>query len=191
MGASNILFFSKTKRLAFIRMNAKNVVNLNTSINKMFNQVLNVGWTIIGFSPVCYFWFLQGIQWPFYLLVFASLASCFFPEGIYRKLAISNDQRVYRRLGVKFIRRFAQDGNFQSGRGIGVKNYLLKIQMFERYHFCCLIFFQASSVYACYNEQYALAFTIFAFNIIYNIYPLLLQQYNRIRILKFLKQHGL
>jgi hypothetical protein len=157
----------------------------------MVNQLLNVGWTMVGFFPVCYFWFLEGIHWPFYVLLLASIASCFFPEAIYRKLNVSKYQRVYRRLGVKFIRRFAQDGDFQAGNGIGIKNYLQKIQMFERYHFCCLIFFQASSVYACYNEQYILAFTIFICNIIYNVYPILLQQYNRIRILKFLRQHNL
>ena len=185
------LFLAHLICSAVISMNARNALNLNTSIKAMLNQVLNVSWTIAGFFPVCYFWFLQGIQWPFYVLVFASLASCFFPEAIYQKLAISNDQRVYRRLGVKFIRKFAQDGNFQPSHGIGVKKYLQKIQMFERYHFCCLIFFQASSVYACYNEQYALSFSIFAANIIYNVYPILLQQYNKIRILKFLRQHRL
>lgn len=156
----------------------------------MLNQTLNVVWTIIGFFPVCYFWFLHGVDWPFYVLVLFSIASCFLPETIYRKLTISKNQRVYKRLGVKFIRRFAQDGDFQGGRATGVKAYLSKIQMFERYHFCCLIFFQVSSVYACYFEQYTLAFAIFFCNIIYNVYPILLQQYNRIRILKFLKQQA-
>jgi hypothetical protein len=63
--------------------------------------------------------------------------------------------------------------------------------MFERYHFCCLIFFQTSSVYACYFEEYLLAFLIFLCNILYNVFPILLQQYNRMRIIKILKQQSL
>lgn len=155
----------------------------------MLNQVFNIGWTILGFLPVYYFWFLHGIHWPFFTLALVSLGACLLPETLFRNLEISSDLRVYRRLGVKFVRRFAQDGDFQPGTG--VRAYLNKIRMFERYHFCCLIFFQASSVYACYFEQYLLAFLIFFCNILYNVFPILLQQYNRIRITKILKQQGL
>lgn len=155
----------------------------------MLNQLLNIGWTILGFSPVYYFWSLHGIAWPFYTLLLISFTALILPEKLYSKLKISNDLRVYRRLGVKIVRRFAQDGNFQPGKGI--KGYLNKIRMFERYHFCCLIFFQASSVYACYFEEFFLAFLIFFCNILYNVFPMLLQQYNRIRIIRLLKQHGL
>lgn len=155
----------------------------------MLNQILNVSWTIIGFLPVSYFWFLHGIHWPFYVLTALSLLTCFLPEAVYRKLDISSDLRVYRRLGVKFIRRFAQDGNFQAGKKDGIRHYLNKIQMFERYHFCCLFFFQASSVYACYYEEYLLAFSIFLCNVLYNVLPILLQQYNRLRFSRFLKHH--
>ncbi len=157
----------------------------------MLNHIINIAWTIFGFFPVCYFWFLQHIDWPFYLLLCFSLATCFLPERIYRNLDISKDSRVYKRMGIKFVRRFAQDGNFQPGHGAGIKAYLKSITVFERYHFCCLVFFQASSVLACYHEQYILSFFIFISNIIYNVYPILLQQYNRMRITKLVKQHQL
>lgn len=155
----------------------------------MLNQTLNIGWTILGFLPLYYFWSLHGIGWPFYALLLISLTAFIFPEKLFSKLKISKDIRVYRRLGVKFIRRFAQDGDFQPNKGI--RGYLNKIRMFERYHFCCLIFFQASSVYACYFEEYLLAFLIFFCNILYNVFPILLQQYNRMRIIKILKQQSL
>ena len=153
----------------------------------MINQIINMGWTIFGFSPVCYFWFLQGVDWSFYVLLVLSLGACLLPESILRYLDISKDLRVYRRLGIKSVRRFVQDGNFQSGKKTGIRDYLKNIRMFERYHFCCLIFFQVSSVIACYHEQYLLSFSIFICNIIYNVYPILLQQYNRMRIMKLIK----
>lgn len=155
----------------------------------MLNQILNIGWTILGFLPVYYFWSLHGIGWPFYALLLISFTAFILPEKLFSRLKISKDLRVYRRLGVKFIRRFAQDGDFQAKKGI--RGYLNKIRMFERYHFCCLIFFQASSVYACYFEEYLLAFLIFLCNILYNVFPILLQQYNRMRIIKILKQQSL
>ena len=155
----------------------------------MLNQTLNFSWTIIGFFPVVYFWFLNGINWSFYVLLVICLISCFLPERAYRHLDISKDLRVYKRLGIKFIRRFAQDGDFNPNRALGIKAYLKKISMFERYHFCCLLLFQVSSVYACYEEKYLLAFAIFVCNLLYNVYPILLQQYNRIRITKLLRRH--
>mgnify|MGYP001124928363 CR=1 FL=1 len=159
------------------------------TLKPMLNQVLNIGWTILGLSPVYYFWWVHGISWPFYVLLLISCMAFILPEKLYSKLKISKDLRVYKRLGVKFVRRFAQDGDFEPSKGI--RGYLSKIRMFERYHFCCLLFFQASSVYACYFEEYLLAFLIFFCNIIYNVFPMLLQQYNSIRITRILKQHGL
>lgn len=155
----------------------------------MLNHFLNIGWTVLGFLPVYYFWSLHGLGWPFYALLLISCIAFFLPEKLYSKLKVSKDLRVYKRLGVKFVRRFAQDGDFEPSKG--VKGYLSKIRMFERYHFCCLILFQASSVYACYFEEYLLAFLIFFGNILYNVFPILLQQYNRIRITRILKQQGL
>ncbi len=154
----------------------------------MLNHLLNVSWTVIGFFTVSYFWFYHGVDKVFITLLLISIVACFLPERIYRQLIVSKDLKAYKRLGVKTIRRFVQDGDFGATKRNSVKAYLKKISMFERYHYSCLIFFQASSVYACLNKQFLLAFLIFLCNIIYNVCPLLLQQYNRLRINKILKQ---
>lgn len=154
----------------------------------MLNHLLNVSWTVIGFSPVGYFWFYHGVDAVFIILLLISIVACFLPERVYRKLHVSKNLKAYKKLGVKTVRRFVQDGDFGATKPNSVKAYLKKISMFERYHYSCLIFFQASSVYACLNEQFLLALLIFLCNIIYNVCPLLLQQYNKLRIIKILKQ---
>jgi hypothetical protein len=89
------------------------VLNLCKDETAMLNQTLNIGWTILGLLPVYYFWSLHGIGWPFYALLILSFTAFILPEKLFSRLKISKDLRVYRRLGVKFIRRFAQDGDFQ------------------------------------------------------------------------------
>lgn len=109
-------------------------------------------------------------------------------------MQLSGAPKFYERFGVKIIRRFVQDGDIASkslrsgGRVIMNKaraqKYLNTIEMYERYHFLCLIFFLLTSLHAAANSRIAAALIIAACNIIYNVYPMLLQQYNKARILK-------
>jgi hypothetical protein len=151
------------------------------------NQLLNIGWTIIGFLPVGIFWFHIGSGVPFYLsLLLGFVAGCL-PELIYTRLHISNDFKKFEVLGIKSIRRFTQHGDFNRSRANGIKSYLKKLSMFERFHYICLVFFLTSSIYAFLNHKIILALLIFISNLVYNVCPILLQQYNRLRLLKVLK----
>lgn len=150
------------------------------------NQVLNISWTLLAFFPVCFYWWNQGIDWTFYAFLGASLLAGCLPQKIYDQFSVSSEPNAYLNLGVKTIRRFTQDGNFKRNKLQGMRNYLNTIAMYERYHFICLIFFKCSSVYACLNEHILLGFIIFLANVIYNVCPILLQQYNRLRIINIL-----
>jgi hypothetical protein len=150
----------------------------------MRNALINVIWTIIGFFPICLFWYYEEINFLFYILLLtAFLAGCL-SERVYISLHISKDIKVYEKLGVRFVRRFMQTGNFSKNRGSGIKGYLKELSMFERYHYICLVFFQATAFYACFNHKLILALLVACSNLIYNVYPILLQQYNKIRMLK-------
>jgi hypothetical protein len=156
----------------------------------MRNQLLNILWTIVGFFPVCLFWFTTGTDLAFYaFLLFGVVAGCL-PESIYIKLQISEDFIDFEKLGIRSIRKFSQSGNFKKDKSKGLKAYLQKLSMFERYHYICLIFFQCSSVYACLQQHIAIALLIFGTNIIYNVCPILLQQYNRLRIFGILNRYN-
>ncbi len=46
----------------------------------------------------------------------------------------------------------------------------------------CLAFFLASFVYAIYQQAFLISLLIFVSNIIYNVIPILIQQYNKLRL---------
>jgi len=152
----------------------------------MLNQVLNFGWTILAFFPVCLYWWNQGIDWTFYAFIILSLLAGWLPQKVYAQLSLSDDPEAYKNLGVNIIRRFTQDGGFKRNKLQGMRDYLKTIAMFERYHFICLVFFKCSAVYACLNEHIVIGLVIFVANLIYNVCPILLQQYNRLRIVNIL-----
>jgi hypothetical protein len=59
---------------------------------------------------------------------------------------------------------------------------LKKIQMYEQYHVACLLFFSFSAFIGIYNHDFIYTVLAVSANIVYNVIPLLIQQYNRIRL---------
>jgi hypothetical protein len=158
------------------------------------NQVINFFWTILCFIPVVGFWIGADAMLLLYVLIFISFLSLVVPG---RLLQLSNNPKFYERLGIKFTRKFVQNGDYanrlirrRDPKYRVVKNkthaasYMGTIKMFERYHFMCFIFFLLTTAFAFIIHEYMFCIIIFIANIIYNISPILLQQYNRARIIK-------
>lgn len=158
----------------------------------MLNQLINVFWTFFAFMPVVWYWYFnQDLPWLIFFVAL-SVASGFLPGKWYRRLQVSRDRRFYERAGIRFVRELVQDGGF-SNRISGKKhfkvqernkgvNYLKTIEMYERFHIECLLFFLLTSVHAFFNGLYVFSFIMLLANIIYNVCPILLQQYNRLRL---------
>lgn len=164
--------------------------------SQTINQLINFFWTIISFIPVIYFWIGMNTTW-LYVFVLFSLGLVLMPVRFISLFQLSNSNKFYERLGVRFIQRFVQNGTYinQSIRknNSGYKlikdraqaqRYLNTIQMYERYHLICFLFFGLTLIYAVIKQQYLVGALIFLANVIYNICPLLLQQYNRLRVMK-------
>lgn len=156
------------------------------------NQAINFFWTIVCFMPVGICWYTAGSLVPCYWFLAASLLCLFIPA---RMLQISNNPAFYTRVGIKFFRKFVQNGDYVN-RFIRkskpayklIKNresatsYTKTLAIYHAYHFGCLVFFALTMVYTVINTDYMLAVIIAFSNILYNVYPILLQQYNRARI---------
>lgn len=162
----------------------------------ILNQIINFFWTAFCFSPVFWFWFQEGID-SIYFYVFLGVALFFgaLPGKILCKFTLSADKKVYEKYGIKFIRKFVQNGDIVNSRtnGLGApsikgkdkaRDYLKTIAMYERYHWICLLFFLLTTIYGFFNEHFLLGFSILAANFLYNLIPIFLQQYNKIRIKK-------
>ncbi|MFC0514249.1 hypothetical protein ACFFGT_08565 [Mucilaginibacter angelicae] len=165
------------------------------------NQLINFFWTILGFAAVLVYWVSAGLSAWFYIFIVLSIIPAFLSQKIFAGLQLSNSTELYERLGVRFIRKFVQQGdianrlvrkNDPAYQVIRIKanpeGYLKTIMMYERYHFICLIFFLLTSGMALVEGRYIQALIIMISNMFYNFYPILLQQYNRIRILRSSKK---
>jgi hypothetical protein len=120
-----------------------------------------------------------------------------------RFLQLSNDPNFYARTGVKFVRKFVQNGDYinrfirkskPAHRTIKNKEnaviYLKTTVVSEIYHLFCLLFFTLTIIYTVILGHYLIAAITALANVLYNIYPILLQQYNRARIMKITKPNN-
>lgn len=161
------------------------------------NHAVNIFWTILGFTPVIGFWAAADSMRLCYMFIGISILSVLLPG---RYLQISNNPKFYTRLGVKWIRRFVQNGDVLNrserknnpqhkvikGRSNAL-GYMHTVVIYERYHCMCILFFLLTTVYSIIKAQYPFTLIIIIANIIYNICPLLLQQYNRARIARLIR----
>ncbi|WP_432711590.1 hypothetical protein [Pedobacter sp.] len=144
------------------------------------NQLLNVVWTSMAFLPILWFWLGKTPDLWLYGSLVLSLGFAFLPSTFYVALQLSSKTSFYTQYGIRKLRRFVQHGDFKNLRR--AEDYLKTIAMYERFHYSCFIFFLLSTVFSIAAQQYLLAFFICFSNLIYNILPILLQQYNRLRI---------
>lgn len=144
------------------------------------------------------FWLAIGMNIHFYLLIIPSICLLFLPNEVYQRFQLSDRPEYYQRLGLKFFRRYTQDGDIvrqilRKDNSIKVRrtkkefvNYHRTIEVYERYHLVCFAFFLLTGFYAIALANFAIFILITMANILYNVIPLLLQQYNKLRIKRLL-----
>jgi len=162
------------------------------------NQAINLFWTILCFIPIGLSLGSSGNLVLGYAFLAISLLVLLVPLRFW---TLSHQPAFYERTGVKIFRKFVQNGDFvnrlsrNTNPGYRViKNkqqavqYLKTAKMQEFYHLICLVFFTLNTVYAIVQRYYLFALIIALANLFYNIYPILLQQYNRARIVKIIRE---
>ena|SRR5690606_23108589 len=160
-------------------------------IGIFINQLLNILWSIACFTPIVMYWLDHGAEKWLYAFLFLSVVIAFMPKTFFNKLKLFGSKISYENWGVKTFRKFVQEGNHRWANRTPTKyisnmldasRYLNKIAMYERYHWCCLIFFVCTSIHCFVHGEVIYGVIITMANVIYNVPTLLLQQYNRLRI---------
>jgi hypothetical protein len=169
----------------------------------MLNQIINIFWTTLSFVIVGTYWgrYLAEQRSPSIMAVFVllSILTSFIPSSWIDKFTLSKSKKTYERIGVNWLLFFVQNGILvnsiqkKQGKRPGLihnrkqaENYLKTIRMQERFHYCCFVLFTLSTVSAFMTGKKGIALLILLCNVSYNVYPMLLQQYNRIRINRLL-----
>ncbi|CAA9526485.1 MAG: hypothetical protein AVDCRST_MAG96-3251 [uncultured Segetibacter sp.] len=125
-----------------------------------------------------------------------SLSSIFLPKTFFNNIQLGKTTSFYKRTGVTFINRFTQNGDLINGLirkkfpnykvvSIGrhsINKVLQQTYMLEKFHFAMFLFFILITIYAVKRNHLSWAFIISLNNLVYNIYPCLLQQYIRARL---------
>ncbi|MEJ7692756.1 hypothetical protein [Daejeonella sp.] len=158
------------------------------------NYVVNFFWTIIGFLPLTIYWWQTPLTFSFYCFLMVSVFLANVPERMIHQFRFSSKRRIYELVGVRLVRKFVQDGDYIRKGNHWVRSkaaaekYLLRILMYERFHTLCFLFFTFSMTHALLNARIKLGLMILFCNVFFNVYPLLLQQYNRLRILRLIEK---
>lgn len=79
------------------------------------------------------------------------------------------------------IKRKYPDYKVVTTNKMSIKKFLAQSYMFEQFHFVVFLFFVFAMIYALVNGCFWWAVIIGITNIIYNVYPILLQQYLQMR----------
>ena len=160
-----------------------------------YNAVPSVLWSGLALGPLvvcCYRYVAQPWLWGFLAV---SLSSYAWPAAWLRRLQLATSVQVYRRLGVPALGYFTQQGGLVNSllrrrypgyRGLvgrrAVARLLSTTYQQERFHWAGLVFFLLISFYVGARGQLGWALALLLLNVGYNLYPIWLQQYLRVRL---------
>lgn len=164
-----------------------------------YNMLINLFWSVLCLTPVSVFCYLHLSLKLFLILLAISLLPLFFPKSFYNRIQLSKKTLVYKKLGVEFIQKFTQNGelvnnlvrkknpNYKtvSSSRRSIKNLRNQTYMFEKFHFMMFSIFTFVMIYALIKGYWIWTTIIFFTNMVYNVYPNLLQQYIRVRLAAF------
>jgi hypothetical protein len=170
---------------------------------ELYNMVPNLLWSLLCLTPVGYFCYTLMPPKLVYIFLGISLTGYALPSSFYRTIQIKN-LHFLKKTGVSFAQKFAQNGvvinrlirkKFPEYKLLDnrktIETQYKKTYFFEKFHFVTLIFFSFTTIFALVHSYYFWALIIMIANIIYNIYPILLQHYTRLRIELLLKRKNI
>jgi hypothetical protein len=151
--------------------------------------------------PVGVFWF-QFFKPPWlYGSLVVSCVAYVVPTAQVRRLELRQGDAFYRRVGVRWANRVVQDGalvnwvlqrkapGYQRFRSRADGLRLLRgTYANERFHWAALLFSVCSAVYAATSGRWGWSLGLLLVNIVYNLYPIWLQQSVRIRLERYLSR---
>jgi hypothetical protein len=136
------------------------------------NAVPNVFWSVLSLTPICIFCYQYLPRLWLYGFLAISLLACVVPKAWFRRWQLSTRPAAYQRLGVPFINR---------GRA-ALPAFIRTTYLFERFHLLLWMFFLLTTLYAAARGYAGWAGLLVFINVAYNLYPMWLQQYLRLRL---------
>lgn len=160
-----------------------------------YNTVPSFAWSVLNLAPpFIYVYRFLDLQW-LWVLVPLCIAPYFLHKNFIDRLALSRTREFYIRLGVDVVQEFVQHGGmvnrlirrrYPTYRIVfdktTVHRQLSATYMFERFHLGMAVAFCVLLLHAAFSGRWEWVLLLLVCNFIYNVYPVLLQQYMRIRL---------
>jgi hypothetical protein len=169
--------------------------HMKTNTPALLNALINLTWTGLFFSPILVFWISNFNPWPLAFILLIGFIPVFVPYRWYGQLQICHNRVFYESLFIHHFQKLTQDGAWVKGlqkKYSGAPSFreiretrrklLDKIRAYETFHYACLPVFLGTAIYALMLGSPLLALLITAANLLYNVVPILIQQYNKSRI---------
>jgi hypothetical protein len=158
------------------------------------NAIPNVFWSVLSIVPLSFFCYHYMSQPWLYSLLLRHLLVYGIPMAWFSRWQLSRTPARYRQLGVPAVGRLTQHGEFVNRfirhhyprycrvRAHTVAAVVRASYQVEQFHLGLFGFFLLSSLYALWHGQGGWALLIMVTNVGYNVYPIWLQQYIRVRL---------
>src|SRR6185295_7115776 len=75
-----------------------------------YNMIPNVLWSVLNLVPISIYCYRNVDIKSVYIIIALSVIPGFFPNSFYDRIQIGRTSRIYKRLGVGFVNRLAQNG---------------------------------------------------------------------------------
>jgi len=175
-------------------------MNLKQTV-ALYNTVPNIIWSIVNFLPVFIFCYQFVELKLLFLFLLISWSTVLLPRAFLQKIQLSTSLSAYIKLGVHWINKFTQNGEIVNRmvrrrfpeykvvyrRKLSINKLVSQTYMFEKFHLLLFTLFTLVTTQAIIIREPGWALLITITNIIYNVYPCLLQQYIRLKLQSFEK----
>ncbi|HEY0273724.1 MAG TPA: hypothetical protein VGC22_11105 [Chitinophaga sp.] len=167
----------------------------------LYNTVPNLFWSALNLAPAVYYYYhYVPLSW-LWAIVPLCLAPYALKPAVMDRLAPIRDREWYHRLGVDVVQEYVQHGGmvnriirrrYPAYRIVydktTVSRQLAATYMFERFHLGMLLAFGVLLCHAAAMGRWQWALLLLLCNFVYNVYPILLQQYVRLRLKRLLQK---
>jgi len=169
----------------------------------LYNLFINLVWSIPVFVLVTVFCYRFLPTWLVIAYLLPPMLSLFLPNSIFDQMHAGGTTAFYKRMGVVLINRFSQNGTiiqklvrkrypdfkFVRHTGSSIKQLLSQSYLFEKFHFAAAVFFTFLTLHCVITDRGGWAVVFFVVNVVYNVYPILFQQYVRLKLKAFTKRN--
>lgn len=167
-----------------------------------YNMIPNLTWSVLNLTPIFICCFTLITLKLIYIFLAISTVPLFFKNSFINRMRLGKTTGIYKKLGVHLINKVSQNGDiinnllrkrFPEHRIIrhnkrSVSRLIDQTYMFEKFHWVLFIFYILITIYCMYAGYRLWAVIIMLTNIAYNIYPVFLQQYIRLKLALFNKK---